>query len=318
MDPDQSLSEYPSQSQMTCVPKRGAGGRYPLLRMCVIAALALPSLAQAIELADASSTTSVECGPVTNSLTQSGTAIDDCLRLGSATTSRTEASVRTSLGQRPVASVSAARVVEPGQVAQRAVAGAQLTYEVHLAEIAAPPVNLALVPVTVWIRGEITRDSQLASGPTSPEATGGAAVFMRSAPDISLQEADILNERAVANPNVPHLDRLKFDEVVELLLVPGHTYIVDLQAGCGMLGAGSSPSLIGFRSSCSAEADPVFALNQTMLDQQLGEASFSLATFYGFQFSAGVTPVPEPGTFALLLGGLSGLVVLARRRRWCA
>lgn len=294
-------------------PPKTLGRNLPT-RLCLVALLLMPGLSHAIDLASASSTISMVCGGFTSSFTNPGAFSDSCTLPADAHLSRAEANALTSLSDRPLAAATAANVVEAGKYKMQAQGSAHLTYEVRLAESAAPPVALARVPVTVWVRGEVVRETQLTNAITTPEAIASAAVYIRSNPALTVLNADVLSERALRNPGNAFFDTPNFDKRVAVSLIPGHTYLVDLVAGCLLQGGSVDPSRISFRSSCSAEADPVFELDQAALDKRLGASSFSLASYYGFEYSAGVSPVPEPGTIGMMLAGLAGLCVGTRRR----
>lgn len=136
---------------------------------------------------------------------------------------------------------------------------------------------LSNIPVTVAVRGEVKRDSQVGNVTKAPLAVGSACVTMRSRPDIPWVNGDVLNERTVRTPSKPWQDTPDFDKIVAISLVPGHTYLVDLVAGCKLAGGSGTFETISSRSSCSAEADPVFAFDQAAVDKRLGASSFSLA-----------------------------------------
>jgi hypothetical protein len=73
----------------------------------------LPGAAHASALADATSTTLLICGSLVSQITRVGAASEDCLVAPNATFSLAEGSVRTALGERPVASATALSLREP-------------------------------------------------------------------------------------------------------------------------------------------------------------------------------------------------------------
>lgn len=298
------------------VPGGWGGCRRLLPAFGLAALLGLPGETHAVALANASSSTLLTCGTFQELLTKVGATSGDCMVAAEGRSSPASVSVRTLLGESPTASVTAMNEGAAGKFKWDAVGNAHLTYEVRLVALAAPPDALTRIPVTVAVRGEVKRDAQRAGVTTDPVAGGVAWVTMRSRPAIQWANGDVLNERAMRTPQRPWQDTPDFDKTVAISLVPGHTYLVDLVAGCRLAGGYLTVESGSSRSSCSAEADPVFALDQAALDKRLGAASFSLASFYGFEFSAGVTsPVPEPATAGLLFFGLAGLVACARRQR---
>lgn len=298
------------------VPKERGGGLSLLTTLGLAALLGLPGVSHAVELANASSSTLLTCGSFQAALTKAGASSDDCAVATGVRSSPASASVRTVLGESPTASASAMNEGARGKFKWEAFGSAHLTYEVRLVELAAPPASLTSIPVTVAVRGEVKRDSLVANVTTAPLALGAAYVTMRSRPDIQWANGDVLNERAVRTPQRPWQDTPDFDKIVAISLVPGRTYLVDLVAGCKLAGSLVTFETVSSRSSCSAEADPVFAFDQATLDKRLGASSFSLASYYGFEYSAGVlSPVPEPAAAGLLVFGLAGLATYSRRVR---
>lgn len=297
--------------------ERGVSGSRRLLpTLGLVALLGGPGVSHAFALANASSSTVLTCGSFQALLTKAGESSDDCTVAESLRSSPASASVRTVLGESPTASVTAMNEGESGKFKWEAYASAHLTYEVRLVELAAPPAAFTGLPVTVAVRGEVKRDSQVANATTAPLAIGTAFVTMRSRPDIQWVNGDVLNERAVRTPQRPWQDTPDFDKIVAISMVPGHTYLVDLVAGCRLAGGTGTFETRSSRSSCSAEADPVFAFDQLALDKRLGESSFSLASYYGFEYSAGVSsPIPEPGSAGMILLGLVGMGACVRRLR---
>lgn len=297
-------------------PKERAGGRRLLPTLGLAALLGLPGVSQAFTLANAVSSTVLTCGSFQALLTKAGESSDDCALAAGGQFSPASATVRTLLGASPTATVSAMNEGAVGKSKFEAQASAHLTYEVRVVELATPPTSFTGIPVTVAVRGEVKRDSQRANVTTAPLAIGTAYVTMRSSPDIPWVKGDVLNERAVRTPQAPSQDTPDFDKIVAISLLPGHTYLVDLVAGCRLTGGSGSFETVSSRSSCSAEADPVFGFDQAALDKRLGASSFSLASYYGFEYSAGVSsPVPEPAAAGLLVFGLAGLAAYSRRLR---
>ncbi len=309
-------SGKPAGSKPTgSAPGGWSGCRRLLPAFGLVALLGLPGVTHAIALANASSSTLLTCGTFQALLTQAGAMSDDCMVAAIGRDSPASASVRTLLGESPTASATAMNEGKVGNFKWEAVSSAHLTYEVRLVALAAAPATLASVPVTVAVRGEVKRDAQRAGVATDGFAYGSAFVTMRSRPDLPWANGDVLNERAVRAQRSDQ-DRPDFDKTVAISLIPGRTDFVDLVAGCKAQGGYLTVESVSSRTSCSAEADPVFALDQTALDMRLGPASFALASFYGFEFSAGVTsPVPAPATAGMLVAGLAWLAASARRRQ---
>lgn len=277
-------------------PEERGGGPSLLPTLGLAALLGLPGVSHAVELANASSSTLLTCGSFQALLTKAGASSDDC--------------------ESPTASATAMNEGAAGKFKWEAFGSAHLTYDVRLVELAAPPAAFTGIPVTVAVRGEVKRDSQVANVTTAPLAAGTAYVTMRSSPDIQWVNGDVLNERAVRTPQRPWQDTPDFDKIVGISLVPGHIYLVDLVAGCKLAGGSGTLETISSRSSCSAEADPVFAFDQATLDKRLGASSFSLATYHGFEYTTGVlSPVPEPAAAGLLVFGLAGLAAYSGRLR---
>lgn len=275
----------------------------------------LPGVPHAATLANASSSTVLTCGSFQALLTQTGVASDDCAVASDARSSPASASVRTALGERPMASVSAMNEGAAGKFKWEASASAHLTYEVRLVALTSPPAAFTSIPVTVAVRGEVKRDAQVANVTTASLAIGTAYVTMRSNATIPWANGDVLNEKAVRTQR-SWLDTPDFDKRVSISVIPGHTYLVDLVAGCKLLGSYLTAETVSSRGSCAAEADPVFAFDQAAFDKQRGALSFALASYYGFEYSAGVlSPVPEPAAAGLLIIGLAGLATQARRLR---
>lgn len=295
---------------------RGAGSlRSLVVPLCLSSLLGIPGVSHALELANALSSTLVTCGSSQSLVTKAGEALEDCLVTSDSFYSPATASVRTVLGARPTASVTATNVGEAGKFKLEAQASAHLTYEIRLVALTAPPVSLTSIPVKVAVVGEVKRDSQRADATISPLAIGSAWVTMRSDSAIPWANGDVLNERAVRTPRAPSQDTPDFDKSVGISLAPGHTYLVDLVAGCRLSGSSVNFETVASRSGCSAMADPVFSFDQAALDTRLGSSSFSLASYYSFEYSDGVgAPVPEPQTVAMMLLGLLALAGVARRR----
>lgn len=298
--------------------RRGDGGRTgtretgarPRHHVRPIALLSLLFLsAEANALAPAVSSVSLDC-LVLESRTQEGALFGSCLHLEDSLFSAAEASAATILGARPSASVAALRRNTPFHFLQQVRASAHLRYEILLTVTAPPPVELAAVPVNVAVLGQFSRSETFNGSEVAPTASASALVYIRSNPTIPPVAADVLREQA----NTSSAALPNFDKIVSVSLMPGHVYIVDLVAGCQHNDAGSVPVTFSSSATCSALADPVFSLDQAALDAQLGSDSFPLVAFYRFEYSVGVTAIPEPGSAALMIVGLGGLAVLRRRR----
>ena len=286
-------------------PEGWGRGRHLLPVFGLAAWLGLPGASHAVALANASSSTVLTCGTIHELLTQAGAMSDDRMAAVIGHSSPAGATVRTVLGDSPTATATAMNEGKAGNFKWEAVSSAHLTYEVRLVALTAAPAALTSVPVTVAVRGEVKRDAQRDGVVTDQFAYGSAYVTMSSLPSIPWVNGDVLNERAVRTQKADQ-NKPDFDKTVAISLIPGRSYFVDLVAGCKVLGCYLTVESVASRSSCSAEADPVFALDQAALDKRLGAASFSLASFYSFEFSAGVTsPVPEPATAGMLVAGLA-------------
>ncbi len=282
--------------------------RRPAPLIAVLALLVQSPFAHA--QSDAVSTTFIEC-LTQEPATTVGAITANCLHLQDANFARAEATAQTFLGDRPGASAGILRSNTPGHFIQQVQASAQLTYEMRLGSIAAPPANLTFIPVKVSVIGTVARSETFQGLASNPTSTGSASVFIRSDPSLVLTNADVLKEQAfqgqaATTPN--------FDKIVGISLIPGHVYTVDLLAGCSVSDGGFVKVQFSSESGCSALADPKFELDQEKLDQQLGAGSFSLASFYRFEYSQGVSPVPEPGTAGALMIGLAGLALVRWRR----
>lgn len=289
---------------------RHAWRRWRLLwQAAMLAVLIHPMAAHALELPF--STVEVDCF-TRESDSKFGTATGDCLRPQDFNFSAAQATASTFFGDRPGASAGISRSNTPSHFRQQVVATARLTYEMRIATIAAPPETLSTIPVQVSILGEISRLESFAGNSVSPTAEASASVYIRSDPNILLVAADVLQESAIQGQ---FANRPNFDKIVKLSLFPNHTYIIDVLASCKLNDAGFVKTQVASSGSCSAFADPAFALDQATLDARLGPNTFSLASAYQFEFSPGVSAVPEPGSAWLCLAGLPILAAVRRRSR---
>lgn len=305
-------------SDNQCYPCNGEW-RHHIDRLCrygpVVAAVAfLLQSPWACAVGEAVSSVTVLCLASESFPPVAGAITEECLHLEDTNFARGEAVAQTFLGERPGASASASRVNTPGHFIQQVDASARLTYEVRLTPVMAPPADLDFVPVKVAVFGEVKRSETFQGSTSNPTSVGAASVFINSDPNNPFFNADVLKEQAIQNPNNPPGDMPNFDKIVAISLIPDHTYTVDVVAGCRINGGGSVKVQFSSDSGCSALADPTFSLDQEKLDQQLGSSSFSLSEFYRFEYSAGVSPVPEPETAGVFLVGLAGLAVMRWRR----
>lgn len=289
---------------------RRAGSHWRRLwQAAVLAVLTHPMAAQALELPVSS--VEVEC-LTRESDTKFGTATANCLRTQDFNFSNAQATASTFFGDRPGASAGISRSNTPSHFRQQVVASARLTYEMRISTIAARPETLSAIPVEVSILGETSRLESFADSTVAPTAEANASVYIRSDRNLSLGGADVLQESALQGQ---FANRPNFDKIVKLSLFPNHTYIIDVIAFCKLNDGGFVRTQVASSGSCSAFADPAFALDQETLDARLGPNTFSLASAYQFEFSPGVSAVPEPAGALLCLAGLPILVAVRRRSR---
>lgn len=86
-------------------------------------------------------------------------------------------------------------------------------------------------------------------------------------------------------------------------------YQVIVSAGCRV----SAWAPGSGHGSCTAAADPSFSFDQAAFDASMGASTFSLERYYRFEYSPGVTAVPEPGTGWLMATALLALAGWRRR-----
>ena len=83
-----------------------------------------------------------------------------------------------------------------------------------------------------------------------------------------------------------------------------------------LTGAGNSGFVFRLTDSEAAELQAVFAPGARVgLAATANNATGGFETFFVANTSTSVTPIPEPDTYALMLGGLGAVGLLARRRR---
>lgn len=95
---------------------------------------------------------------------------------------------------------------------------------------------------------------------------------------------------------------------------PGEGRYVNLRAyatAVDMMGNGQPKP-----TSSQAVADPLFEFDQATFDTWMGENTFQLSDYYGFEFSPGAEIVPEPSAAVLGVAGMAG-VMLRRNKNRC-
>jgi hypothetical protein len=83
---------------------------------------------------------------------------------------------------------------------------------------------------------------------------------------------------------------------------PGYPYVVEALAQCDVSGPGE----------CQAVTDPVFEFDQATFDAQMGASTFSLADYYGLEYSPNLAP--EPSSAGLICAALLGVAYAVRRK----
>ncbi len=248
--------------------------------------------ARAVLLSDATSITSLMCVSVMEPIDPIAAPVDySCDRLwfypigNLSGASRADAS--TGFGDPLTVSVHAENSDSPQPISTNA--ASRIKFQLAVAQLATPPVNVNAVPVSISTAGTVT------VAPLAGLVAGGGT-FVSSTENNPFSNADVFAHTMRTNSPFALTDG--YDIVQTIDLTPDHVYFGNVHAGCNF-------TLKGLWA-CNGDATVSFHLDQAAFDDRMGGNSFDLSQYFAVQESPNL--VPEP---AAALLGLSALVALA-------
>jgi uncharacterized protein (TIGR03437 family) len=134
-------------------------------------------------------------------------------------------------------------------------------------QIAAPPTPVTAIPVTFTTKGEVSGSGNYSDMNSYAMAYG---------PD-----------------GTPY--SLPLNSATDLMITPGASYKIELNAGCQAAVAASSTVQA---SGCQSVVDPAVKFDQAAFDAEMGSNTFPLAEYYQYEVSPNVAPNDSPAASA--------------------
>jgi hypothetical protein len=253
---------------------------------------------RAVLLDDASSIMSLMCVSVMEPIDPIAAPVDySCDRLWfypiGNLSGPSRASVSTGFSDPLTVSVHTESVDSPQPISTSG--ASRIKYQLAVAQIAAPPVNVNAVPVSMSTAGSV------AVSPL-PGLVAGGGTYVSSTESTIFTIADVFaHTMRTTSPAVLADD---YDIVQTLDLTPDHVYFANLYAGCNFTLKGTW--------ACNGNATMSFQLDQAAFDARMGGNSFDLSQYFAVQTSPNL--VPEPAAALLGLGALGALAGCAHAR----